>query len=74
MLLQVVVYVQRLIAKHTVSTPSMTAVPYFSDLLSISDFTMHIFEWMLLDACCKTVVCNPNVGLRYNPSTCSQFS
>lgn len=73
MLLQVVVYVQRLIAKHTVSAPSMSALPYLSDLLSNSELTLHIVEWMLLDASCKAVVCIPNLhdDLRYNPSTCS---
>ncbi len=76
MLLQVVVYVQRLIAKHAVSAPNMSAVPYFSDLLSMSDCTLHIFEWMLLEAGCNAVVCIPNlhVDLRYSPSTCSPFT
>lgn len=51
MWLQVVVYVQRLIAKHTVSAPKMSAVPYLSDLLSSSDFTLHI-----LSGCCLMLV------------------
>ncbi len=52
MLLQVVVYVQRLIAKHTVSAPNVSAVPYLSDLLSISDCPCTSLSgcWLMLVA------------------------